>query len=522
MMRVGFAILAHERLDRVAALARHLTGHGAPVAVHVDARVRARALEGTGAEVLATRKTGWGGFGLVEAALDCARALLAHDLDHICLLSGACLPIRPIPVLAEYLVGSPDTDFIDSVPAARGGWVVDGLAKERFTLFHPFSHRRTPRLFSASVEVQRALRVRRRLPAGLSPHLGLQWWCLSVRTLRAILGHPDLPGWKRFFRRVWIPDESFFQTVVRFVRPWVEPAGTLHLNRFDRRGQPHVFHDDHLALLSRAGRFLARKIDPDAGALYRHFLGAPADGCRDPVDEAPFIAARRREQHEGRGLLSPGRYPGGTTQSAVDTACPYLVLAGDDLPLLARARAALQDVSGLACHGVIFGVEPAAFAGGEAFGWGNLGAGHELRDYRPAQALSRLVWGDRQRGRRTGFLFTPVTEMPVVMPRRPNAALGLAGQIAGDGNARIVTIGDAAGLLYRMRLPLPARRRRAGLKPRDLWAWHAAIDAGALARDLDRGGSGAALRALRRLAGADWVCPTGWRVPPGSKLTALP
>lgn len=489
-MTVGFAILAHDRLDRAGALARHLAGHG-PVAVHLDRRV---ADPGLGVNVLQTQASDWGRFGLVAAALDTAHHLLDRGASHVCLLSGACLPIRPVADLADHLANHPGRNFIESVAVERDAWVQDGLSGERFTLFHPFSHRRSPRLFSLSVDVQRSLGVRRRMPEGLVPHLGLQWWVLSARTLMAIMDDPRLPLWRRFFEKTWIPDESFFQTLVRAVAP-DPPLATLHLNRFDPRGKPYVFHDDHLALLSDADAFFARKIDPDAEALYDHFLGQPPRNPRAPVDDSVFHAARAQERTEGRGALHPGRYPGGTTQTAVQTARPYMVLVGDDAALLDRAISALRDMPDLTLHGEIFATGAVPLA---APAWGNLPTHPKIRDYRPAQYLARLVWPDM--ADRTVFAYVP-------RPPKPEA-----GQIVGDGNARIVVIGDT-GLLDAMRVPMPTRRRRRKpQRPREIWAWTRHLDPTALTRDL-AAGAGPELDTLRAIAASDWTAPAGWTSP---------
>ena len=101
-MQTGFAILAHERLDRVSWLVDLLSGAGAPVVVHLDVRVPAsdgdwlKSQMGEGVQVISTQRSEWGMFGLVAATLDCLRALMQmrDDLRHVCLLSGACLPLQ--------------------------------------------------------------------------------------------------------------------------------------------------------------------------------------------------------------------------------------------------------------------------------------------------------------------------------------------------------------------------------------------------------------------------------------------
>ena len=51
------------------------------------------------------------------------------------------------------------------------------------------------------------------MPEGLVPHMGSQWWCLTRQTLSAILQDPERAKYDSYFRKVWIPDESYFQTL---------------------------------------------------------------------------------------------------------------------------------------------------------------------------------------------------------------------------------------------------------------------------------------------------------------------
>jgi hypothetical protein len=77
----------------------------------------------------------------------------------------------------------------------------------------------------------------------------------------------------RYFRHVWIPDESYYQTLVRNYGRRIE-SRSLTLSKFDFQGKPHVFYDDHLHLLRRSDCFVARKVWPRADRLYRTFLSA--------------------------------------------------------------------------------------------------------------------------------------------------------------------------------------------------------------------------------------------------------
>jgi hypothetical protein len=102
---------------------------------------------------------------------------------------------------------------------------------------------------------------RRELPEGITPHLGSQWWCLTRQTLSAILEDPRRRELDRYFKYVWIPDESYYQTLVRNYGRRIE-SRSLTLSKFDFQGKPHVFYDDHLHLLRRSDCFVARKVWP--------------------------------------------------------------------------------------------------------------------------------------------------------------------------------------------------------------------------------------------------------------------
>ena len=98
-------------------------------------------------------------------------------------LRGPVCRLRPVDELVNYLADRPRVDFIESATTADVSWTIGGLDQERFTLRFPFSWRKHRKLFDAYVKLQRALGIRRRIPEGLVPHMGSQWWCLTRQTL---------------------------------------------------------------------------------------------------------------------------------------------------------------------------------------------------------------------------------------------------------------------------------------------------------------------------------------------------
>ena len=465
-MSVGFIMLVHTALDRAAETARHWATSGCPVVIHADRRVARAEYDGLRqalADLEAVRfveprhRCEWGTWGIVGATVAACEQMLAQfpGLGHVYLASGSCLPLRPMPELAAYLGARPGTDFIESVRIEDVGWCKGGFDKERFTLRFPFSYRRHRLLFDRFVEVQRGLGLTRAVPEPLEPHLGSQWWCLSVPTLTAILQDPRRPAFERYFRRVWIPDESYFQTMVRLHGRRVE-SRSLTLSKFDFQGRPHVFYDDHLQLLRRSDCFVARKIWPRADRLYRSFLsndpGVTKNAEPNPgkIDRL-FAKAADLRRHGRPGLRMQSRFPSPSRENA-PTAAPYTVLEGFS-ELFVDFEDWLGRVTGLRVHGHLFAPDRAEFAGGERVYNGALTDAAALRDYDPRAFLSTLVWATR--GERQCFMFGPGDRQDV------------ARHIAADPNARVRVITGAWAIpMFRRGDTGPAVRREAALLQR--------------------------------------------------------
>ena len=410
---IGVVMLVHEQPRRTMRLARYMAGQGCKVAIHVDARAPEergeeldRLLDGSDNILMVPRRRcDWGTFSLVEASLDGVRMLLARwpGITHVCQLSGSCIPIKPIPALRAHLDAHPDTDFIESVPLAQDKWVVDGLSMERFTLYHPLPWRRYRRAFDRLVDLQRLLRVERRIPEGLEPRLGSQWWCLSARTLRAIIDDPKFDAYCRFFRSTWIPDESFFQTLAAKHSDRIA-SRLLTFVRFDAQGKPYTFYDDHIEMLLQAEGFFARKIWRGADRLYDTFLSPDLDqklpeACDGGRVLRRFERARRLHRDGRTGLISHGRHPGRRlTRGEVpqfETARPYLVIDGVDrvLPELVHD---MNMQPGVIAHGQLFHPDRVEFAEGRPAFTGNLTDSVPIRDHKPEHFLSKLIWVERR------------------------------------------------------------------------------------------------------------------------------
>ncbi len=436
-MTIGVVMLVHTAFDRAEQVIRHWVSGGCPVVVHVDKNVSTTVYDSFVTAVAdlpevqfsKRHRCEWGTWGLVAATQSASEKLLANfpDVRHVYLASGSCMPLRPIAELKRYLDERPRTDFIESATTADVPWTVGGLDEERFTLRFPFSWKKNRYLFDRYVEFQRRIRFRRRIPAGLVPHMGSQWWCLTRQTLSAILQDPDRPMFDRYFKKVWIPDESYFQTLSRLYSQKIE-SRSLTLSKFDFQGKPHIFYDDHLQLLRRSDCFVARKIWPRANMLYDTFLG-PNSSAGTMAEPNPgkidriFARAVERRLRGRQGLYMQSRFPNEFWDSRF-TSAPYSVFEGftelfeDFEPWLARA-------TGARVHGHIYAKEAVEFEGRQTTFTGALSSSPVLRDYHPQMFLRNLVWNTR--GERQCFQFGPGDNQAVSwdLAKDPNAQISV-------------------------------------------------------------------------------------------------
>ncbi len=440
-MTVGIVMLVHEALDRAEQVARHWSAHGCPVVIHIDTQVSGpdhtdfteRLGKLDNVRFSKRHRCEWGTWNMVAASQGASELMLAEfaDVRHVYLASGSCLPLRPVDELKQYLEDRPMTNFIESVTTEDVPWTVGGLDAERFTLRFPFSWKKQRKFFDGYVRLQRRLGFRRKIPVGLVPHLGSQWWCLTRQTLSAMLEDPDRSDYDAYFRRVWIPDESYYQTLVRLYSSNIE-SRSLTLSKFDFQGKPHIFYDDHLQLLRRSNCFVARKIWPRANRLYDTFLsdnpdimiGAePNPGKIDRI----FAKAVYRRTRGRPGLYMQSRFPNEGWENG-KTCAPYSVFEGF-ADLFEEFEDWLGKMVGARVHGALFAPGKVEFAGRQKVFSGALSDRAMLRDYNPKSFLTNLIWNTR--GEHQCFQYGP------------RDTQGFDWFVATDSNAQISVISGA-------------------------------------------------------------------------------
>jgi hypothetical protein len=407
---LAYVLLAHEGAEQISELVQTLLDADptARVVVHYDLNSSQKdfaaleqAFQGLERAWLVKDRVrcGWGLFGLVDGVTRALRVLRDQKVvcDYVYLLSGSCMPSKPLAKLKRFLAENRGMEFIEAHPPE---WMVDGLREERYQYRHWFSYRTHRTLFESSWRIQRALRLKLKLPRKLVARFGPQWWCLTSETCFAILNFIDrYPGAYRFFKTTWIPDELFFQTLASSIATPARVFGkSLTFFKFTWKGRPLTFYDDHVDLVPELPCFFVRKVGPSARLLRQRLAeiaAAPDDGEDFPSLDNKEFDYEKRVREQTRNPVPGQLYYGGQTfngwpSSLANVRKPFVVLHGP--PAVTRiVMAHLRGAPGLTLLGRVFHptkveLEPLGPAFG-AFGPDDA----KIRDMDPPLYLSRLL-----------------------------------------------------------------------------------------------------------------------------------
>ena len=293
MAKIAYILLCHKDPDAIIKQAERLTAVGDYMSIHFDAsadpahyKAIIKALENNPNVTYATKRIrcGWGEWSLVQATLYAVEAAeqAFPRATHFYMLSGDCMAIKSAEYTHRFLDDN-DADFIESFDYFESDWIKTGWTEERLIYRHWFNERTQKKLFYAMFEFQKRFGLTREIPKDIQVQIGSQWWCLRRQTIEALLDFcKKRRDVIRFFRSTWIPDETFFQTLVRHLVPETEiRPRTLTFLMFTDYGMPVTFYNDHYDLLLSQDYLFARKISPDALDLKRRLgLLYSAQGVR--------------------------------------------------------------------------------------------------------------------------------------------------------------------------------------------------------------------------------------------------
>jgi Core-2/I-Branching enzyme len=281
---VAYIVLSHRNPEQVLRLVRALgEGPAAKVLVRHDPRGQTLAshdIEAAGGETIEDDiESQWGGWAQLRLILACLREAAArHDPDWSLILSGQDYPLRPLADIEADLAASAADARLGSVREVERRRPAPG--HDEFFLRCRYRHYTRPRAMPAlpgpirrlayARELPPLVGVRRLDPAPLPLFASADWLTLRRPATRVVLAASEDRRLMRHFRRVAVPSESFFASVIL-----ADPS--LIVERDNRRFTsfaPRAPHPDTLTTrdydrLLASGADFARKFD---AALDSHVL----------------------------------------------------------------------------------------------------------------------------------------------------------------------------------------------------------------------------------------------------------
>jgi hypothetical protein len=258
-MRLAYLVMLHHKAEVFAKLLKQIYAPEHRYLVHVDARSPVsfqREVAGIisgypQVEMLPARRCAWGGWSLVQVEWDAITRLLEaeHPWEYFINLSGQDFPLLTQEEMLRRLSAEAGKNYLSIIDQQKD-WP-ESLSRIRYY----------------ALEIGRKARrtyIPRRYLAGVKPYAGSQWFILH-RDFCRYLAMPEVERYIRFYRNAFIPDESFFQTVIMNspFRETVVPDCKRYL-RWLPTGRPKVLTEQDVEKARSTTAFFARKFEDDS------------------------------------------------------------------------------------------------------------------------------------------------------------------------------------------------------------------------------------------------------------------
>jgi len=207
----------------------------------------------------------WGAFSMVQATLNLLSEALnsKNGCDYYCLLSGVDYPLKSQIYIENYLKQHYGSEFISTVEIPNKS--VD-RPLNRISTFCPnidFYKKLMPSSWVAKIRYQ-AGRWNIKRPyepifKDMKPYGGSQFWALTHSAVQYIIefvaANPEFVG---FFKNTWIPDESFFQTIIGNSQFQDQVTGSLTFADWSRNTPPYpaIIDSEHIQYFQEKDDFL--------------------------------------------------------------------------------------------------------------------------------------------------------------------------------------------------------------------------------------------------------------------------
>ncbi|HWV61671.1 MAG TPA: beta-1,6-N-acetylglucosaminyltransferase [Sphingopyxis sp.] len=260
---IGYFILLHRFPEQFKRMFRAIYAPGNSYVIHVDkgsgpvfaGDIAAFLKTYEGVELIESKQALWGGYSLVDAELRGMKRLLKMNRDwtHYINLSGQDFPLKSQAYIRSFLRAHPRRQFI--------------RALDQRTM-RPDTMNRVSHIFVEAIGRMFRTHLPRAFLKDATPYIGTQWKAVTRSFCHFAVHHPSAERFKTFYRRSFIPDEAFFQTLLMNSRglgevvnddlrtiDWV-PDGDIKL-------RPRTFVTADALRLTLSPDLFARKFDAE-------------------------------------------------------------------------------------------------------------------------------------------------------------------------------------------------------------------------------------------------------------------
>jgi hypothetical protein len=285
-LRLAYLIRAHYRPAQLARLVNRLDDDDVSFYIHVSARTSPETYGEIRAALRDSDKVHWtprvatyyAGFSLIRAFLLGLQQIAKSDPlpDYTIILSGQDYPLQPPHAISGFFQRHAGKSLLHhfAIPS-DAHWLAENGGLDRIQYWH----------FERIGYRTRQLRIpfiRRRFPRGFQPYGGSAWFALTAESVRYLIDFVrQNESFVRFFRHVYIPDETFVHTIL-LNSPLRERVvdEVLHYIEWPGGAHPTILRRHDFPKLVASDRPFARKFDIKHDAqildiLDREVLHAP-------------------------------------------------------------------------------------------------------------------------------------------------------------------------------------------------------------------------------------------------------
>jgi hypothetical protein len=234
-MKIIYLILAHNNPKQLERLIARIITADVHIFIHLDKNTSMCEFDYLESEYVTFIEnrvnSTWGDFNVIQATLNLLNVVnQKFESGFVVLLSGSDYPVKPTQYIKDFLYTS-NTDIYMDIHDAYDNWVnfarrIDyykinySTKRGDFVLCKGYSHELWKLLVRKKITFKDMLEImflNRRNTLDLKFHGGSQWWAMNFRALTVILEYVN-ENWialENYFKYTFIPDEFFFQTIVK-------------------------------------------------------------------------------------------------------------------------------------------------------------------------------------------------------------------------------------------------------------------------------------------------------------------